>query len=188
LTTQDLLRSLDPDGTYMEQAMQAGIDVPTDGSELVAEPTDDDNENDSNENGGDDEDDQMALLPQPQSLSDMAQDNIRRREVAPVPAVAAEQAFAGTTLHQPSCTLWTPWCHMDVWSWMLRMLACTWIKPPLCQAADDFFQRQDDTETDSDLIQRMPQGMVPAAETGSSHAKVGDGGRRRIQGGSVVGE
>jgi hypothetical protein len=202
LTTQDLLRSLDPDGTYMEQAMQAGIDVPTDENELVAEPTNDDHDNDSNENGGDDdEDDQMALLPQPQSLSDMAQDNIRRRELAPVPAVAAEQAFAGTssrgyrplsaqalsstslltTDNENTCDFTPTVMHVmdalvshgclvvDVTDDGVHMdravvLATMW------QAAEDFFQRQDDTETDSD---QMPQGMVTAAETGSSHAKVG---------------
>jgi hypothetical protein len=88
LTTQDLLlRSLDPAGSYREQAGKAGIEVPTDENELKA-VSDDMYEND---------DEIMAQLPQPQSLDDMAQDNIRQRESAPVPAVPAEEGFAGST-------------------------------------------------------------------------------------------
>jgi hypothetical protein len=189
LTTQDLLRSLDPDGSYREQAVKAGIEVPTDENELKA-VSDDMYEND---------DEIMAQLPQPQSLADMAQDNIRRRESAPVPAVPAEEAFAGSTtsrgyrpisaqtlsstslmaddsadrngnfapavMHVMDALVSHGCLVVDVTDGGVHMEKAVVLKD-MWEAAADFFQQQDRAET-------MPQGMVTVAETGSSHAKVG---------------
>jgi hypothetical protein len=187
LTTQDLLRSLDPDGSYREQAVKAGIEVPTDENELKA-VSDEMYEND---------DEMMAQLPQPQSLADMAQDNIRRRESAPVPAVTAEEAFAGSqtsrgyrplsaetlsstslmaddsadsnfapaVMHVMDALVSHGCLVVDVTDGGVHMEKAVVLKD-MWQAAADFFQQQDQAET-------MPQGMVTVAETGSSHAKVG---------------
>jgi hypothetical protein len=185
LTTQDLLRSLDPDGSYRAQAMKAGIEVPTDENELKAVSPD----------GGEvGDDDDMSMLPQPKSLAEMAQDNVRRREAAPVPAVAAEEAFAGTSsrgyrplsaetlastslmntddsnfapavMHVMDALISHGCLIVDVTDGGAHLDRAVVLKD-MWQAAGDFFQHQDDQET-------MPQGMVTVAETGSSHAKVG---------------
>ena len=183
LTTQDLLQSLDPDGSFAEQAAQAGIQVPTDTDELKVIADDFD---DAQEDGD-------WAESQAQSLAEMTKENVRRTEAVPVSAATLEQAFAGTpargyrvlsaaalsstplmqdekkfaptAMHVMDALVSHGCVLVDVTNGGVHMdqavvLANMW------QATEAFFATDDSSSS-------MEQGMVTAAETGSTHAKVG---------------